>query len=128
MNSNSQYTINSIHFQSTLSGWAVGTIIVSLNETSPETYPLILTTIDGGTTWLRYLNVRINSWLLNSVFFVDALNGWACGGGFLDGIIIRTENLATGWGEQYIGEMKPNGAKDLFSIHFIDYNYGWAAG
>jgi photosystem II stability/assembly factor-like uncharacterized protein len=74
----------------------------------------LLTTTDGGITWNKGFS---NSY--NSVFFVDANNGWLVGN---NGIIAKYE-FDNGT------RLKTSGTtKDLFSVFFIDKNIGWVVG
>ena len=58
---------------------------------------------------------------LESVFFVDANNGWIAAE---NGRILHTSNGGSSWQEQ----TAPPGTRDLESIFFIDASRGWAVG
>lgn len=81
---------------------------------------LQLLTTDGGNSWDFNL---MSQWTLNSVFFVDDLNGWACGGGIFhtnDGIGINST-----WEQQLYNSNNPLHLPKLF---FIDTLTGWCVG
>ena len=52
--------------------------------------------------------------------FSDVNDGWAVGQG---GVILHTTNGGTSWLTQSSGT-----AYDLFSVSFVDANYGWVVG
>jgi len=72
----------------------------------------------SGTGWyLQYSGINYN---LNSVYFVNALTGYAVGD---SGIIIKTTNGGINW----IQQSSPYNIS-LLKVHFIDANTGWAVG
>ncbi len=104
------YQLNSSHFFNTTNGVIVGKYLVSGKGS-------ILTTTNGGTSWLTndtFPNV------LKDVFFINSTTGWACG---QNGYLIKTNNGGATWAVQ-----TSNTVDHLFSIHFTDINNGWAVG
>lgn len=58
--------------------------------------------------------------LLNSLSFIDSLNGWVSGD---SGLIIHTSDGGKNWETQYT-----NDSLNVVNIFFLDENYGWASG
>jgi photosystem II stability/assembly factor-like uncharacterized protein len=58
--------------------------------------------------------------LLNSVAFIDSMNGWISGD---SGLIIHTSDGGKNWETQYT-----NDSLNVVNIFFLDENYGWASG
>jgi photosystem II stability/assembly factor-like uncharacterized protein len=100
--------IDDIVFTDEQTGWAVG---------SENT---LLSTNNGGTTWMEYEfgDADYNSWY--SITFPDRQHGWIAG---IYGDLIHTSNGGLTWNYQ---ETLTN--KTIYSVFFIDENYGWAVG
>ena len=96
----------SIQFINSKTGWIVG----EGNNTSA-----IMNTVNGGENWskliLDYPPFIIHISTLNSVFFIDSVNGWACG----DGGIISTVNTNDSNDVGVTDVNKPV----LFSTHYV---------
>jgi len=58
--------------------------------------------------------------LLNSLSFIDSLNGWVSGD---SGLIIHTSDGGKNWETQYT-----NDSLNIVNIFFLDEYYGWASG
>ena len=58
--------------------------------------------------------------LLNSLAFIDSMNGWVSGD---SGLIIHTSNGGKDWETQYT-----NDSLNVVNIFFLDEKYGWASG
>jgi photosystem II stability/assembly factor-like uncharacterized protein len=92
-------------------------------------------TEDGGKNWnIRFTAERTTdkSYFpqLNSIYFADKNNGWVVGNNH---IILHTSNGGQTWSRQESGlePLNVHGVRkalDLFSVHFVDNNYGWAVG
>ena len=94
------------HFLSDNTGWVVGT-----NGT-------ILHTDDGGQTWdLQHSDPDEALW---GVFFIDELEGWACGWSK----VYHTSNAGETWEIQ----SHPAIMGDLTDVYFINPDTGWIVG
>jgi photosystem II stability/assembly factor-like uncharacterized protein len=111
-NSNVSYYLYSIHFPASgasLTGYTVG-----MGTPSPP----ILKSTDAGITW-SIQSVPLGD-ALTSVFFSDALNGWA--GGYM-GTIMHTSNGGITWPYQTSGT-----GNSIRSVYFVNSMTGWAVG
>jgi len=104
----SQY-LYSIHFINQNVGWVAGN------------NGFIAKTSDGGESWNDLASTVTND--LISIFFVDALNGWAVGYSDDNGLIIKS----TDGGQTWYKTIYP-ATRSLRDIHFINENIGWACG
>ncbi len=101
-------------FINSTTGWVVGATTTKRG--------LLLTTRDGGAMW-----TSDSSWsnvFLSAVYFIDANNGWAAGGGYFPDttdIVLRTTNGGLSWQKVYNGYV--GYINDLF---FQDVMNGWA--
>jgi photosystem II stability/assembly factor-like uncharacterized protein len=77
----------------------------------------IFKTINAGLNWTPMLESGPD---LYSIYFTDALTGYACGSG---GAIIKSTNGGTGWLSQTSGT-----SATLRAIQFINSSTGWTAG
>ena len=115
------YTLNSVFFLDSNIGYTVGdTTIGSLSAY------IILKTTNGGLNWINQtppFPSNLNA--LKSVFFLDAITGWACGGGNTSNLVfvIKTTNGGANWISQYSGT-----TSDLNSVSFIGVNTGTVVG
>jgi len=108
----SDYTIRSIDFPDTETGWAIG----DANT--------IIHTTDGGDTWHHQDDGQYYPHEYNDVSFVDTQTGWVVGHGHsLGGTILHTTDAGENWIEQdsYYDY-------ELYSVFFLDANTGWAVG
>ncbi len=105
--------LNSVKFITPKKGWVAGE------------QGAILYTEDGGDTWEYQKSWTEKS--INSLFFVNELQGWAVGGGDgpakEKGMILHTADGGKTWGEQQ-GEFEST----LNSVFFINDKEGWIAG
>ncbi len=83
---------------------------------------LILHTTDGGNTWIEQPVPPVIIYYVD-VFFLDRMNGWACGN---DAKIIHTTDGGNTWVDQPNPYIFPNPI--LYSIHFANADTGWALG
>jgi photosystem II stability/assembly factor-like uncharacterized protein len=100
------HLLNSVHFVSATTGWAVGDA------------GTILSTSDGGRTWQGQTSGT--EYRLYSVHFVSATKGWAVG---IFGTILSTSDGGRTWQEQTSGT-----GNSLNSVHFVSATTGWAVG
>lgn len=147
-----------IHFTDVLNGWLVGASGTvrfttdggtfwrepqSVTGTSSTLYDLfvanpkllwacgtggtVLHTSNGGQTWTRQQSGFSGTYdYFDEIFFIDNSTGWAAGGYSLStprGRIIFTTNGGASWTQQ-----NPVTMSDLYGIHFINSNKGWAVG
>jgi photosystem II stability/assembly factor-like uncharacterized protein len=105
-NSGTTANLNSVHFEDSNNGWAVGDS------------GIILHTTNGGQEWLTQTSGTIN--YLTEVWFTDLNIGWAVGD---SGAILKTNNGGQEWIEQTSGTNLR-----LNSVCFIDTNNGWSVG
>ena len=104
--------INSIYFKDTNNGWY---LYWSGSDNS------IYGTTDGGITWeSEYKAWDMYYSPLLSVFVTQNGTGLAVGRW---GLICLKENSSSDWSRLLSG-----GMDEVYSIHFIDENIGWAAG
>ena len=109
-NAGTTIAINDIHFVDSDRGWATGQ------------NGQILSTIDGGVTWIRQ-TVRDSNTRgldLTSIHFTDSNNGWVVGD---DGDIFHTRDGGDAWSAQ-----DSDTGNDLRSVYFINDQTGWAVG
>lgn len=138
----SNYDLQSVHFVSASTGWAVGGDIIAKTTDGGNTWTInypapwfmnsvfftdsqdgwavgttgaILRTIDGGLTWT---SSHPTVYDLKEVFFVDRTTGWVVG----DGIILRTTDAGAHWSADYTSPWS------LHSVYFVDGQKGWAVG
>lgn len=131
---NTHYVFHDVAFTDEANGWAVGA-----QQNTPEVWgQVILRTTDGGATWspnhqLWPLDATIfNHFRLNSVFFVDARNGWAVGSSVkvadgpaeYHGGIWRTTDGGQTWHEQGL-ELYNQRSLEFFDVQFLDERHGW---
>ena len=105
--------IGGIHFLDPDIGFIIG-----YQYQKEERISFILRTQDGGMSWSQQIVIRDN-WI-KELSFVDALQGWACGG---KGLILYTDNAGLNW-----QELPSPIDIDLRYISFIDAQNGWVAG
>jgi photosystem II stability/assembly factor-like uncharacterized protein len=96
----------SVHFEDTLTGWAVGQS------------GTILKTTNGGNTWF-FQQSGVTA-ALRSVCFLSTILGWVAGD---NGVILKTTNGGVNW---IIKDAATT--KNMRSIFFMNSNYGWAVG
>ena len=99
-------TLYDVHMISADEGWAVGG------------FGLIIHTTDGGATWEQQPSGTFEA--LRTVFFIDAMNGWASG---------NTDLFTTDGGQtwQHATRVYP-GVGTVSMISFADQNRGFAVG
>jgi photosystem II stability/assembly factor-like uncharacterized protein len=112
--SGSNVSLSSVHFPVDEIGYAVGD-------------SMVLSTKDGGLTWIGQSLLRGWSWYssrLNSVFFTSADTGFAVGsqGWIPCGVLYKTVNGGKDW------TICPVGITYFFSVFFSDANTGYVSG
>jgi photosystem II stability/assembly factor-like uncharacterized protein len=110
-------TLSSIHFPDVNTGYVVG---YRISHRPPCTWPYILKTIDGGTTWEDTLSIYSSGLTLSSVCFFDANTGYVTGSG---GTILKTTDGGINWLFQ-----NSRTSKSLSSVFFTGENTGYAVG
>ena len=120
--------INFIHFLDWNHGWMIGEAsrsMVAKDEAEGET--LLLTTINGGRTWMIQ---KIPNLL--SVYFTDLQNGWAVG---KNATLLRTTNGGNDWkpveeAQSVVGlpVESSNYNFGFRDVYFLDANHGWLIG
>ena len=115
------YTLNSVFFLDTNIGYIVGdTTIGSVR------FQIILKTTNGGLNWINQTPLFPNNQnALKSVFFVDAMTGYACGGGNSSSIafIVKTTNGGANWTTTF-----NQSGYSMQSIYFLNALTGIAIG
>lgn len=99
-------TLNDVDMISATEGWAVGG------------YGVIMHTTDGGITWERQVSATYET--LWTVFFTDALNGWASGN-----VDLYTTDGGRTWKQAY--RSLPS-VGTVYNMTFADLNRGFATG
>ena len=105
--------IRIIFFTDSLNGW------VDLYEWTPFRHGSIYHTTDGGDSWFSQFTIA--DYGLLSLFFTDNLNGWVVG---TNGIAFKTNDGGNTWQQMYIETF----GGWLYSVRFVNNNYGWAVG
>ena len=101
-----------IFFIDDSTGWACG------GEGIYSNVGIILKTTNGGNSWTKIFNIN-DTGPLRSIYFIDALNGFAAGG---DSTIFKTTNGGLSWSS--INE----GVGYWNDIDFVNYPTGWIIG
>jgi photosystem II stability/assembly factor-like uncharacterized protein len=119
--SGTRENLSKVKFVDTLRGWAS-----ALGNTGS-----VLRTKNGGKTWLtsyvKFSPLQTGA-SINSVFFLNANEGWACGvygvGNDTFGGIAHTTDGGKSWKPQYFNEIV---LQQFYAIGFKDKLNGWAA-
>ncbi len=125
---NIHYRFEEVFFANALHGWAVG----NRSYWPGFTGQVILHTADGGESWETQYEKAPNasqlfSYLrLDSVHFVDILNGWAVGvSEDMHDAILHTDDGGQTWEEQ--GQaLYASQDLEFFDVQFLDSREGWA--
>jgi photosystem II stability/assembly factor-like uncharacterized protein len=80
----------------------------------------IYKTTNGGDSWFQLTNINPTVYGSTAVQFVNKDTGWVVG---FNGSIIKTTDGGGTWLQQ-----RKNGSDNLYGVHFIDANTGWAVG
>lgn len=104
----------SLRFVNKKRGWIVG----SISRGQAVTDSLVLTTDNGGATWLRQ-KVPTRTELID-LAFDDERRGWIVGA---DGVILYTEDGGISWTLQ-----RSNTKATLYNVEFRNERAGWAVG
>jgi len=92
------FNLNSVFFANMNTGYAVG------DSGSTTNRHIILKTSNGGLNWIEQSpQPPADSIPLESVFFLDTLNGFACGGGNSSNrvFVLKTTNGGSNWNTSY---------------------------
>jgi photosystem II stability/assembly factor-like uncharacterized protein len=108
-NSGTSSILQSVFFVNQSHGWIAGA--------GP-----ILHTSDGGQTWVAQNSPPVTGFYV-AIYFVDEMNGWACGN---EGKIIHTADGGNTWTDQPTPYTYPNPI--LYDIYFTNADTGWAVG
>lgn len=132
---NTHYSFTDIFFSDDKHGWAVGA-----KTYIPEFWgQVIFKTNDGGNNWFEQYQSApslepgsvpfVGNYLLNKIFFVDSLKGWAVGcsriGMDKKTAILYTEDGGNNWTEQGIN-LYDDIDLNCLSIDFTSETNGWA--
>ena len=107
---NESYEVNDVFFINSDTGWAVSGPLSAEGK--------IIKTTDGGESWLTQYTITDHG--LTSLFFIDAVLGWAVG---FSGEVLKTTDGGNNWIEQNSGVYA-----SLLSVYFIDDEIGWIVG
>jgi len=117
---------NSVTFENSQDGWAVGEAIGVSNPDWTTSCTTIFATTNGGATWTRQAQGSTTGYL-NAVSFTDASRGWAVGlegyGSASAPIVYSTADGGANWSSQYTG-----GKNYPYAISFPDADHGWIVG
>jgi photosystem II stability/assembly factor-like uncharacterized protein len=105
--------IKSIFFLNSETGYTAGIV--------PYYSGFVYKTVDAGTTWTVKLGEGVYNFMLSSIFFTDANNGYAVGGDYKSGAICKTTDGGTTWTHQYV-------SNQLNSVCFTSLNTGYIVG
>ncbi len=105
--------VEGIHFVTDDIGWFVS----GCSDDATWAFGEIYRTDDGGATWTRqYTGGKV----LSDIFFVDVMNGWACGS---TGTILHTTNGGQTWSPQ-----SASTSQHFNAVQFTDTSYGTVVG
>ena len=107
----------SVFFLDREMGWAISWNFVGFFGT------LIHNTIDGGETWTSSQYTE-SSVFMNSILYLDSLNGWMGGSPHA---IVRTNDGGTSWTQAAV-DTTPLAFFPVLKIQFYDDTYGYACG
>ena len=114
-NSGVNLVLHSLTFPNKNIGWALSWTI------APPYGTIILNTLDGGNSWKNgFFNGQ--DVFLNSIYFVDSLNGWI--GGNYSGILY-TKDGGQIWNQAAIDSFS---GFPIYNFVFANKNYGFASG
>ena len=120
-NSNVNNSIHSLYFLNDQRGFALS---YEFDNTPPAYFGTrILTTSNGGNTWIQSLFPDSNVFL-SSIYFIDSLKGFTGGS---NGIIFYTTNTGQTWMESVIDSGFAFGFP-IIDIEFYDNEIGFASG
>jgi photosystem II stability/assembly factor-like uncharacterized protein len=116
--SGTHYGLNSVFFINENKGFAVG----SYNTPYPNSYGVILSTTNGGNTWL----VNNRSEGLYEVYFANNNFGMMTGFNvFYGGFFLKSTDSGKNWEKI---QLPANVSDYFYGIHFLDENTGWIVG
>lgn len=99
--------------------WASDQVAVAVGLDIAASVGLVVRTTNGGQSW-SIVNTNLVSSIFTDVTFVSESVGYLCGGNTR---ILKTTNGGATWTSQF-----SDNNSDLFSIHFISENEGYAGG
>jgi len=116
----------SVFFVDSLRGWIVG-CDYNYDAGYPNPQSKILGTNDGGVTWITQFSGELAT-TMNSVFFIDSLNGWA-GGSTLEIPDVKPPLLkTTNGGAEWDPVTNISESYSMYCIYFSDIKNGWISG
>ncbi len=118
--------IYSIWFRDNDKGWAVGSRLEpGIRLEDSRVFPVILTTNDGGRSWITQMVLRERMWALTRIYFLDERHGWSVGGTSGTGLMFATSDGGRNW--KGIQSDAFNSAM-FRDVYFKDLEHGWAIG
>ena len=111
-------SLEDVFFIDGQNGWTAGASFYMFNSK-------ILHTTDGGNSWTTQPSL---DHMLNSIFFIDPLEGWIVGGRSLNSYttaIYHTSNGGDQWEIQFSENLNDG---DFSDVYFKDADHGWAVG
>ncbi len=117
----------SVHFTSSDEGWAVGATDWNSFWDVPQGSGLILHYQSGQWSPITPPDVGSANWILNSVCFPSADEGWAVGQNNVNGQGVMLHYAAGSWSVSDLSGLGLDSLK-LMSVHFLTPAEGWAAG
>ena len=81
---------------------------------------LLMSSKDGGASWVVQANVNLPSTSLRAIRFLSAQQGWAVGD---NGTVLMTADGGATWQKQFVGTQN-----SLTQVFFVDARTGWVAG
>jgi len=83
-------------------------------------YGMIFKTTNSGSTWNKY-NTTVDNFIIQRLYFVNSLTGWAAGERFGNLYLIKTTNSGINWLEQITGQYEAS----VNGLYFKNPNEGY---
>ena len=119
------YSMYSVHFIDSQTGWAAGHREIMENFTIKNVGAAMRTT-DGGTSWAD-CSPQTEHWL-NAVFFTDAQTGYVAGGKYNVALVLKTTDGGGTWMPCPNMPAYQSQSIELSALHFTSAQTGWAVG
>ncbi len=120
--------IYSLWFVNNDKGWAVGTRLeAGIRLEDSKVFPVILTTNDGGQSWITQMVLRERERALTRIYFLDKRHGWSVGGtsDTGKGLMFATSDGGQSWKEIQSDAFDSAMFRD---VYFKDLEHGWIVG
>lgn len=115
--------LRGIYFKDKNNGWAYGGFQKILYQNLLGHF--IYKTTNGGSSWkLAYENDNDKIGLINSIAFIDSINGFAVGVGERDNAILKTTDAGNTWNKIEMKSQIPDFSQ-LTKIMFVNDQVGW---